>query len=240
MMRAANGVRRRCCLVLVAMAYLFACTSVASAHPVPAARAVLDLQASNRYELSIACDVSALVMQTTPGHLGQAAEELQALSATELQARIDDTQQAIKYYLDLKFDGVRQKSLSVEMPPIDVIRNGAAHGGEEAWPEIIARGFWPADAKTCEITFPAALGRVNLSIARIDTRLLRRDLDAGQASGPISLSKPHTPSPRKHHPLTDWIGWILVALILAYLVRLFLGRPKYPAEPYSRSTNTGQ
>jgi hypothetical protein len=237
MMRIANGIRRRCWLMLVSLIGLFVSVSIASSHPVPAARATLDLQADNRCEIYIKCDASALVMQSTPGHLGKAAEELQALSKEELQVRIDDAQQAIEYYLELKFDDVRQKALVVHLPPLEVIRSSTAHGGEDAWPEILVRGTWPADAITCEVTFPAALGRVHFRVARLGTTFLRRDLAAGKPSGLIKLTDRATTREIKRE---DWAGWIMVALLLAYLVRLYLGRPKYPSQPYSRSTSTGQ
>jgi hypothetical protein len=245
MMRAASGIteragsstRRRYCLVLSVLVGLFVFANMATAHPVPPARAVLDLQADGKCKLRIACDVSALVMQTTPGHLGKAAEELQALSQEELQARVDDAQQAIEYYLELKFDDVRQTKLTVQMPPLKVVQGGAAHGGEDARPEILMQGSWPADAKTCEVTFPSAIGRVQFKLIRQGETLLTREFAAGKSSGPITLTDRH--AIQSNSP-SDWIGWIIAALLLAYLVRLYLGRPKYPAQPYSRNTSTGQ
>jgi hypothetical protein len=216
------------------LAGLFVFANIASAHPVPATQATLDLQADGQCELRIACDVSALVMQTTPGHLGQAAKELQALSKEELQARVDDAQQAIEYYMELKFDDVRQKTLVVQMPPLEVIRTGAAHGGEDAWPEILVRTTWPTDSSTCEVTFPAAIGRIEFKLARQGETILTRELAAGRSSGPVVLTDITENQEIKRE---DWVGWILVGLLLAYLVRLYLGRPKYVA-PLTRAIPT--
>lgn len=225
-------------LVLAALAGSFVFAHVAGAHPAPAATATLDLQADHRCELRITCDVSALVMQTMPGHLGKAAEELQALDTDELQARVDDAQQAIEYYVQLRFDGERQTLPRLQMPSLEVIRSGAAHGGEEAWPAIVVRGTWPADANMCEITFPAAIGRVQFSLVRRGETLYAGELAAGKSSGRIPLEA-SSGKPRNRSP-GDWVGWVLVVILLAYLVRLYFGRPRYPLRPYSRSTNTGQ
>lgn len=224
-------------LGLVAITGLLVLPSNVLAHPVPAARAILDLQSSGRCELRIKCDVSALVMQAQPGHLGKAADELKALDAVELQARIDDAQQAVEYYLELKFDGLRQESLVVRMPSLEAIRGGAVHGGEEDWSEVLVRATSPNDARTCEITFPAAMGKVNFRLAKQGKTLLRRNLAAGEASGVLQLKA--VPAP-EHVSLANWIGWIMVALLLLCLVWLYVGRPKPNTQTYSRNTSTGQ
>ena len=211
-------------LMLVALAGLFVSANIASAHPVPAAQAVLNLYADGKCELRITCDVSALVMQTMPGHLGEAAKELQALSAAELVARVEDARQAVEYYVELKFDGARQKLTEIEMPALAVIRGGAAHGGEEAWPAILLHGTWPAAAKTCAITFPAAIGRVQFKLVREGETHYTRELAAGKSSGSLSLTDTGSPQAVSKE---DWAGWIMVALLLAYIVRLYVGRPKH-------------
>lgn len=225
-------------LKLVTFAIPLLIASKVMAHPVPPARAILDLQPSGRCELRITCDASALVMQTMPGHLGQAAEELKAMSTDELQARVDDTQGSLVHYLQLRFDGVRQKLPHIQMPSLQVICSGAAHGGEEAWPAIVLQGDWPIGAKTCEITFPAALGRVQFQLIRSGKEVFSRELAAGSSSGLITLQAGFvTPSSSWQG---NWIGWAMVALLLVYLVRVYIGRPRYDSQHYSRSTNTGQ
>jgi len=206
----------------------------AFAHPVPAARVKLSLQDTGSFELRIKCDISALVMQAMPGHLGEAANELRALSESEIEERVQDAKLAIEHYLQLSFNGTRIDKANILFPALDVIRSGAAHGGEEDWPEILLNGNWPPTAKTCEITFPATIGRVQLELVRQQRTLLKRELAAGTRSGPLSLQV-HRNLPTGMS-VADWIGWLLAALLLAYLFKLYLGRP----QNYSRNTNTGQ
>jgi hypothetical protein len=224
--RITQSVRRRAPVpnALVSLAALLAMSSTVVAHPVPVARATLDLHSTGTCELRIACDASALVMQTMPGHLGAAAGELQSMSDRELAARVTDAQGALGYYLHLSFGGVRHTTLRIQMPPLEVIRSGAAHGGEDAWPKIVLQGNWPAHAKTCEISFPKALGRVQFQLFHHGEKLFSRELAAGSASGLIRLQANRIPS-ESVALQGNWVGWTLVGLLLAYLLRLCIRHP---------------
>lgn len=225
-----NSVRARRvagCAIYCCAGVLLSCASTASAHPVPAAQARLNFAPNGQWELRIACDVAALVMQATPGHLGASANELRALDEDELQARIDDARLALEHYLELWINGARQKPARIDFPTPDEIRAATSEHGEDP-PDttIVLSGSPDAAPETCALQFPASLGRVRAQIRHGGELHFDREL----APGVVATLELQHPSP------VEWTGWILAGLALAYLIRLIVAQ----RGAYSRSTNTGQ
>jgi len=220
---------RNCWLSLpLCCAVWFGFNSPATSHPIPPAEVQLSLESSGSYILKLRCDAAALVMQTTPGHLGPAAEsELKAIPEAELAIRREDAKRALVHYLELNFDQKRSAPTEISFPTPDAIRASSSHGTEDLWPEIQLRGVWPADAQACSFVFPASLGKVKFRLSLDGVVLLRRQFASGESTGRILLENAEAEIASPASPnsdVTDTVGLALAGILLVYLGFLYFRR----------------
>ena len=136
------------------------------AHPLIVAKATADFSQSDHYEITITCDVAALVMQSTPGHLDQELiDEFRTMPRENLMERIGDARRAFQPRFRIEFDGAPAVPLAFEFPDADNLRSGLADDGATLPKIIRIQGPLPRRCKAIrQVAFPADLGQVVLTI----------------------------------------------------------------------------
>jgi hypothetical protein len=167
--------------------------SPAVAHPPPLVEATLKVDGDDRLELELRCDVVALAMQAPQGHLGQLlAEAWQAMSDGERLQRLADAKKSLEFYTQLQLDsqparplkefGVQWNDNAVAALPVD------PHADPADFRSLRLRVRLPVDAEQLRITFPEALGRVELIHTPPGNSEERQRLSAAMRSAPLPLT----------------------------------------------------
>lgn len=160
----------RVLIAALVILWLFANSGPTQAHPLILAKATADFSQADRYEITIVCDVAALVMQSTPGHLDpDLIDEFRNMPRDELMQWIGDARRAFQPRFRLEFDGVQSVPLVVEFPDADKLREGLKDDGATLPKQIIIQGLRPLDAGQFAIAFPTDLGPVMLTVLRTDS-----------------------------------------------------------------------
>lgn len=179
-----------------------------AAHPVPAARAVIDIDGGD-YEIAIDCDVAALVMQAPPGHLGdERADELRAMSDKQLQGWVGDARKALTARSVIEFDGRRVEPMEIIFPePAQLRKQAQGHNTAETTGRVVVRGKVPAGARSVALTFSPDLGPVRLTVRRGREALHTLRLEPGKGSEALALVKESAPEV----PRTSGLPFMIVA-----------------------------
>jgi hydrogenase/urease accessory protein HupE len=160
----------------------------AVAHPLILAKATADFSQPDLYEITIVCDVAALVMQSTPGHLDpDLIDEFRNMPREELMQWIGDARRAFQPRFRIEFDGVQAVPLVVEFPDADNLRKGLADDGATLPKQIHIQGPMSRETRQFSIAFPSDLGQVMLTILRPNLEPGQLALDPGEFSRPVDL-----------------------------------------------------
>ncbi len=176
---------------LVSLLMLLAPGAIAQAHPVPIARASLQIDsAARRFELCLDCDVTALVLGTSPGDLSpQAAARLAAMADDQLAHEVERTRSRFIDHLEIRANRAAVLASDVLFPPVAAVRsvNETPSGSYETrQARITVRGTLSDPTASLSIRFPREIGAVLLTARRNATDLDPQLLPAGDESAPLS------------------------------------------------------
>ncbi len=177
---------------------LAAIAAAAQAHPVPLAQASVSIDTKQaRFEVLFTCDVTAIVMGTEPGHLGDdVAAQLAALTDTDLGAEVDRKREWFAAQLELRVDGEKIAADEITFPPLADIREvgESPTGGVQTEPSTITiRATLPGGARSLVLRFPADCGGGLLVASRDGKNLSPSLFDAGAPCAPLPLGDGSVP-----------------------------------------------
>jgi len=165
----------------------------AAAHPVPLAQARINLDTKPAtFEILFDCDVTAYVMGTSPGHLGdELAAQLAALTDAELAQQVERYREHFTSHFEAFADRRSIEPSAIVFPPLaDIrdVREALAGGVETEQSTITLRGSIPSGARALTLRFPRDLGAVLITIRRDGKDRAPQLIGAAQPSQPIVLS----------------------------------------------------
>lgn len=190
----------------IAAIILLSAAATLQAHPTPLARASLQIDtAGQSYELRLECDVTAFIMRTSPGHLGdEMAAHLAALSDEELAADVRRSRQMFDGQFEVVHGGEAIDPQEIIFPPLETVREVTENfsgGFDTHQATITIRGKLgglqergrgadgSAAGGSLVLRFPRAIGAVLLVARRDEVDLAPQLLSAGQPSLPLPMGR---------------------------------------------------